>query len=471
MIATENQYRVTSRKLDKLRGALRDLEDASGLEPTFAKAQALSLSETIQELTEQVAEYDALRSGRVSEVPVDSLADLPKALIKARVARGFSQSDLAGMLGVRPQQIQRWESEEYASVSFASLTRVADALQLDTRQIVHLDDRPAYDPKELRRALVDAGLPPSVLDAKIMPRRLLRRADMFVDEVDARLRKLFAFGIREALSRREFTPTALQFKLPASAKQMRTRAYAAYLDGMCAIVAKAVRRPPLPVPDSIEDMHAQLFFYGLSLQSAVEACWEMGIGVIALDDSIAFNGACWRRNGRAIVVLRNSGTEESRALFDLIHELYHLISIQGDFALVEADETSIERRESKDELRANRFAAEVLTQGRLGTVIAEVFHRSEGRVNRLAEAVIEIAREEGLPVGILANLIAAHVDQESSNRSWWAVARTLQEHGDPWRTVRDLFIRNAELDRLDRVEADLINQMLETSDERTNRQA
>lgn len=470
MIATENQYRVTSRKLDKLRRALDDVKDASVQDSVFVNAQVLSLSETVQELEEQLAEYEALRSGNVAEIPVNSLADLPKALIKARVARGFSQSDLAGMLGLRPQQIQRWESEEYASVSFASLARIANVLKLDTRQNVLLDDRPAYDPKELRRALMDAGLPASVLDTRILPRRLATRLDMFIDELDARLRKLFAFGIREVLSHREFAPTALQFKLPASAKQVRTRAYAAYLDGLCSIVAKAVRRQPSPLPGSIEDMHAQLFFYGLSLQSAVEACWEMGIAVIALDDRIAFNGACWRRNGRAVIVLRNTGDEESRALFDLIHELYHLIATEGDFAMIEAEETSSERRESREEQRANRFAAEVLTEGRLATIISEFLQRSNGQVSLLSEAAIEIADEENIPVGILANLFAAHVDKENSNRSWWAAARLLQEPGDPWRTVRDVFIRNAELDRLDRVEKDLINQMLETSDERTDGQ-
>jgi Zn-dependent peptidase ImmA (M78 family) len=317
---------------------------------------------------------------------------------------------------------------------------------------------------------MDAGLPASVLDTRILPRRLATRLDMFIDEVDARLRKLFAFGIREVLSHREFAPTALQFKLPASANQVRTRAYAAYLDGLCSIVAKAVRRKPSLLPGTIEDMHAQLFFYGLSLQSAVEACWEMGIGVIALDDRIAFNGACWRRNGRAVIVLRNTGDEESRALFDLIHELYHLIATEGDFALIEAEETSSERRESREEQRANRFAAEVLTEGRLAAIISEFLQRSNGQVSRLSEAAIEIANEENIPVGILANLFAAHVDRENSNRSWWAAARNLQEPGDPWRTVRDIFIRNAELDRLDRVETDLINQMLETSDERTDGQ-
>lgn len=468
MIATENQYKVTSRKLNKLRQALHDLEYVSDVEPMFLKAQTLSLTETMQELEEQMSEYEALRSGSVAEISLNSLADLPKALVKARVARGFSQSELAGMLGMRPQQVQRWESEEYASASFASLARIASALKLDMSHIVHLNDRPAYDPKELRRALADAGLPSSVLDDRILPRRLLSRLDLFVDEVDARLRKLFAFGLREALHHRDFAPTALQFKLPRNAKQVRTRAYAAYLEGLCPIIAKTIRRKPATISEDFEDLHEQLFFYGQNLESAVEACWEMGIGVISLDDKIAFNGACWRRNGRAVIMLRNTGTEESRALFDLIHELYHLITTKGDFALVEAEETSPDRRDSLDEQRANRFAAEVLTRGRFAHVLADVYGRSHGNVSALGDAASAVANDEGLQIGIVANLVAGSVDQGASTRTWWAAARKLQEPGDPWRTVRDVFIRNAEFDRLDRVEVDLINQMLETSDERAD---
>ena len=471
MIATENQYRVTTRKLDGLRRSIAKLRKSTGLEPVFRRAQELSLSETAKELEQQIEEYNALRSGRVAEIPVDSLADLPKALIKARVARGVSQSDLASVIGVRPQQVQRWETEEYASAAFTALARVADALRLDMRRSVHLDDRPVPDPKELRRALIDSGLPASVIDARIMPRRVrASRVDMFLDEADARLRKLFGFGLRDALLRRGFEATALQFKLPGSANQGRTRAYAAYIDGLCAIVAKTVRRDPSPLPGSIEEMHARLFVDGVTLRGAVEVCWEMGIGVIALDDAVAFNGACRRRDGRAVIALKIARDEESRALFDLIHELYHLIATEGDFTLVELEETSPERRRSLEERRADRFAAEVSTNGRLGELLAEIAERSGGDANRLPDATLQVAKRAGVPVGLMANLFAGNLDR-GSGRSWWASARQLQERGDPWRIVRDAFIRNAGFDRLDRVETDLVDQMLETSDDRARREA
>ena len=52
-----------------------------------------------------MARYEALRSGRVAVVPLDSLDQLPDALIHARIAAGLTQRDLAERLGVKEQQI------------------------------------------------------------------------------------------------------------------------------------------------------------------------------------------------------------------------------------------------------------------------------------------------------------------------------------------------------------------------------
>lgn len=466
MIATEHQYRVTSRKLTKLRSALETVRHAKDEDGVFGQARLLSLTETVAELEDELQEYAALKAGAVPEIAIESLADLPKALIKARVARGFSQSDLATVIGVRPQQVQRWEAEEYATAAFTTLARIASALRLDIRHRVPLDDRPSPDPKDLRRALVDAGLPRAVVDDRIMPKKSrVKRPDVLIDEIDARLRKLFGLGVREAMSFSGFGAAALQFKLPANAAQSRTRAYSGYLDGICKIVAKTIERPVSTLPDTIEDMHARLFSEGMSLSAAVEACWELGVVVIALDDSIGFNGACSRKAGRPVIVLRIRGMEEPRALFDLIHELYHLVATNGDFVIIEDEETSVERRESIEEKRADRFAAEVLTDGRLEELLQLIVARAEGSVTNLKVAAESVAKDAGVPIGIMANLFAGSVDIES-DRHWWAAARSLQmTHENPWKTVRDSFVRNTTLTRLDRVERDLLDQVLETADE------
>lgn len=58
------------------------------------------------------------------------LLDIGDRLVRARRAVGLSQRELAERVGVRQQQIARWESEQYRCVSLARLNRVAEALGL-----------------------------------------------------------------------------------------------------------------------------------------------------------------------------------------------------------------------------------------------------------------------------------------------------------------------------------------------------
>jgi transcriptional regulator with XRE-family HTH domain len=74
--------------------------------------------------------YEALRSGKRVVLKLSSLDELPGALIQARIAQGLSQKDLARRLGLKEQQIQRYEATDYASASLARLIRVSRALHL-----------------------------------------------------------------------------------------------------------------------------------------------------------------------------------------------------------------------------------------------------------------------------------------------------------------------------------------------------
>ena len=56
--------------------------------------------------------------------------DLGYQLIVARIARGYTQKDLARKLGLKEQAIQRYEAEKYRSISLASFQRIAAVLDL-----------------------------------------------------------------------------------------------------------------------------------------------------------------------------------------------------------------------------------------------------------------------------------------------------------------------------------------------------
>jgi hypothetical protein len=127
MIKNEREYRITKSQAEKFRRALLDFtaQDHSSIHPRLRKAQEDALRSQWEELQDQLKQYESLRSGKRRIIEVDSFADFPAALIKARIALGLSQRELADRLGLKEQQIQRYEATHYAS---ASLSRVAEVV-------------------------------------------------------------------------------------------------------------------------------------------------------------------------------------------------------------------------------------------------------------------------------------------------------------------------------------------------------
>ncbi len=68
------------------------------------------------------------------------LADVATLLVKARIARGWTQRRLAETLGFAEQQVQRYESTGYRSASLARICDVAAALGVSVTETAQLVD-------------------------------------------------------------------------------------------------------------------------------------------------------------------------------------------------------------------------------------------------------------------------------------------------------------------------------------------
>jgi transcriptional regulator with XRE-family HTH domain len=84
----------------------------------------------VAEVAASIAGYETLRAGGGLSLELSSLEDFGRALVKGRIARGWTQAELARALGMPKQQVQRYESTEYTSASLGRMTRVAAALGL-----------------------------------------------------------------------------------------------------------------------------------------------------------------------------------------------------------------------------------------------------------------------------------------------------------------------------------------------------
>ena len=139
MITNERQYRITSTLLKRLKKAIGDFDVKASTERTkskiLARAELDALRSEYESLTLQLQEYETLKSGTVEILKASKLEELPSILIKARIAKGLSQRQLADAIGLKEQQIQRYEAEEYASANLRRLVNVANTLGLNISEI------------------------------------------------------------------------------------------------------------------------------------------------------------------------------------------------------------------------------------------------------------------------------------------------------------------------------------------------
>lgn len=134
MIKNERQYRITKAQADGLSRTLESLgRRTEGVHPLIAKAQEDALKSQIEELQAELHDYESLLSGGFEPDDLQAVAHLPTMLIRARIAQGLSQKDLAERLGLKEQQIQRYEATDYASASLTRIREVAGALGASER--------------------------------------------------------------------------------------------------------------------------------------------------------------------------------------------------------------------------------------------------------------------------------------------------------------------------------------------------
>src|SRR5947208_621264 len=141
MIKNDRQFRITKAQAEKFETAVRELEQralSSRLHPLLQKAQVDALKSQLADLREELREYEELRSGKRKSLSVDSFEQLGRALIQARVASGMSQKQLADKLGLKEQQIQRYEATEYQTASVARIQDVIRALGIAVREDIFL---------------------------------------------------------------------------------------------------------------------------------------------------------------------------------------------------------------------------------------------------------------------------------------------------------------------------------------------
>jgi HTH-type transcriptional regulator/antitoxin HigA len=150
MITNDRQYKIVKSQIERFQQSLDDLsvkaKKIKDIHPKILEASRQAIVSQLKQLIDMVSEYESLKSGQIVATEITSLQELYVALIKARIANGLTQAELAEKLGLKMQQIQRYESERYETASLKTLERIAEQLNIRLNADVQL--RPISAPDE-----------------------------------------------------------------------------------------------------------------------------------------------------------------------------------------------------------------------------------------------------------------------------------------------------------------------------------
>lgn len=481
MIKNERQYRITKAQVGKFERALNEVSSREGIDPLLAKLENDALRSQMDELQQYLEEYVALRAGECGVITVESFEELPQALVRARIALGMSQKDLADRLGMKEQQLQRYEATDYQSASMARLREIVDALGVSVREEVFLPTKPT-SVSALFDRLRNAGIDRDFVRRRILPPALAERVfctspnptEVEITNAATIVGRVFKWGVDELFGT---PPLRLQteaagmarFKLPAGADERKVSAYTVYAHYLALLVLQATPAlEPKRVPTDAEEFHEEILAEcgAVDLENVLRFLWNLGIPVLPLNDSGAFHGAFWRVDGRNIIVLKQRTMSNARWANDCLHETFHAGQEpdEPERSIIEESEMSPERRDSVEEQEATRFAGNVMLDGRAEELAQMCVHAAGGRVDRLKRAVEMVAENEDVEVGALANYMAFRLSLQDVN--WWGAATNLQSSdSNPWELTRDWLLPRLELDRLNDVDRQILLQALTTTEE------
>lgn len=487
MIKNERQYRITKAQADKFEQALARLsatvDVGNQLHPLVQKAQRDALASQFTDLKTELHEYDVLRSGERKILELTSFDQLPRALIQARIALGFSQKTFADKLGIKEQQLQRYEATEYASASIERVKEIINALGLTIRKDIFLPDVQMTAAKMFKR-LKEAGLNKDFVLNKLIPRSVAAQLQTGGRQQDKNNSVLQAattvsrvlgcsvaslFGDAPLQFGKSAAVGAVRFKVKAGTSERKLNAYTIYAIYLASLTFDAtLDLPQKVIPTDATDFRkeVQAKFGLVDFESVLKYYWSLGVPVLPLRDSGAFHGACIREDGRNIIVLKQQTASIAKWLHDLLHEGYHAGQKPEEKCreTIEYSETSKERRESEEEREAGKFPGDVVLDGHADELVVKCIQAADSSIERLKSVVPQIAKRENVPVDALANHLAYKMSLVG--KSWWGAATNLQNTSrQPWAIARDLFLRNVNFGSLNELDRRLLEQAMSDVEE------
>lgn len=469
MIKNEFQYRLTKGQLNKFQSHLKALKmKKNTIDSILYNAKIDSLNSQILDLENEIEDYEQLKNSKTPPmITLQSIEDIPRTIIRARIALGLTQKELGELIGVKEQQIQRWEANDYSTTSITRIKEVINALNLKMPKEIKYDK---INVNNFFKKMNNIGLSKKFILNRLLPTTLASRIrdsnqipDLLAIQGASFIGKIFKWKPENVLNNLHLQYDIslipnLCYKLPKGRNKLWLNAYTIYAHYIATILEKGTRHlnQKILIKEPYEIHRKILELYNsLELEELVRYFWEMGIPVIALDDPGAFNAACFRINNRNIIVLKQKTLSEARWMFDLLHEYWHAMKNVENIYIFQKDVKNY-LIENEDKI-ASQFAAAVL-MGKNPQIVAEKCIRdAKNGVQYLKRAIQSVAQNENIRTDVLAYYIAFRLSSEG-NINIWGIAENLQRkiQQNPKMLINNIIFEYTDLANLSKPDLQLL---------------
>jgi hypothetical protein len=133
MIKNEKQLKISKKKLVELEQKLVDTKATKELSTLKKKMIAASLENLTAQLRAEIEEYESISNGQSISFADRELADLPKLIMAYKIQNKLTQKTFSKQLGIKEQQLQRYESDDFSKMSFQNMLNLLQKIKLNVK--------------------------------------------------------------------------------------------------------------------------------------------------------------------------------------------------------------------------------------------------------------------------------------------------------------------------------------------------
>jgi HTH-type transcriptional regulator / antitoxin HipB len=132
MIKNEKQYKVSRKLLSEVIEKINKVKAESN-QNIKHRIFLNSIEDFKADIEKEIRDYEKLKTSKSTILKERSIHDLPTMIIEYKIANHLTHKEFAKLLGLKEQQLQRYEAESFKTVSFQNLMKFLNLIQLDLK--------------------------------------------------------------------------------------------------------------------------------------------------------------------------------------------------------------------------------------------------------------------------------------------------------------------------------------------------